>query len=175
MNLENMVYKDYKWRHNPRKIEVIQDRNIKEQIIPFFGNELQDYGRKKRVIKGFGEFFGEDAIEQYNELYKVFEASGIHYLKVPGISPFLASFVSLKLIGESNPNIIKYEFEFWEYIVDNSKTVALGSDTYHIVKENDTLWSIASTYSLSIDTILKLNPQIKKPDELTMGQKVILS
>ena len=98
-----MEYGDYKWKFNPKKIEINEERNIKEQIIPFFGNVFQDYGRKKRIVKGYGEFFGDDAIER-----------------------------------------------------------------------GDTLWSIANLYSISIDKLLKENPQIKRPDELVIGQKVIL-
>lgn len=169
-----MEYGDYKWKFNPKKIEVRQERNIKEQVIPFFGNVLQDYGREKRIVKGYGEFFGDDASEQYNNLYKVFKLGGVSYLKVPTLSPFLAVFVSLDLVEEASLGFVKYEFEFWENVVEQDNSNIFISGDYHTVKQGDNLWSIAALYSVSVDKILNKNPQIKRPDELTVGQKVAL-
>lgn len=174
MDLDKMEYNGYKWKFNPKKIEVIQEKNIKEQVIPFWGNVFQDYGRKKRIVKGYGEFFGDDASAQYQELYNVFSLGGISYLKLPKLSPFLAAFVSLDLVGEAGPGFLKYEFEFWEYIKEQSVSGALKVNNYHIVKQGETLWSIAHMYSDSVDELIKLNPQIKRPEELKVGQKVIL-
>ena len=174
MRLEGMEYGSYKWKFNPKKIEVTQERNIKEQIIPFFGNVFQDYGRKKKIVKGYGEFFGDDAIEQYNELYKVFELGSVEYLKVPKLTPFLAAFVSLSLVGESTPGFVKYEFEFWENVAEQNNNNLLVSVNYHIIKQGDTLWSIANLYSVSVNKLLNKNPQIKRPEELKVGQKVVL-
>lgn len=169
-----MEYGDYKWKFNPKKIEINEERNIKEQIIPFFGNVFQDYGRKKRIVKGYGEFFGDDAIEQYNELYMVFKLGEVKYLKLPKLSPFLAAFVSLDLLADSNPDFVRYEFEFWENVIEKGSYDILKSGNDYTIKRGDTLWSIANLYSISIDKLLKENPQIKRPDELVIGQKVIL-
>lgn len=174
MDLDKMEYNEYRWKFNPKKIEVTQERNIKEQVIPFWGNVFQDYGRKKRIVKGYGEFFGEDAQDQYQRLYNVFALGGVSYLKLPKLSPFLAVFVSLDLVGEAGPEFLRYEFEFWEYIKKQSVLGVLKLNNYHIVKKGETLWSIACMYSDSIEDIIKLNPQIKRPEELDVGQKVIL-
>lgn len=40
---------------------------------------------------------------------------------------------------------------------------------YHIVKPEDTIYTIAQMYNISIETILKANPEIN-PNMLTMGQ-----
>ncbi len=166
-----MVYKSYKWKNNPKKIEVSQYRNLKEQEIPFNGNQFQDYGLKKRIVIGEGEFFGEDAINQYNILYKVFKSGGISYLRIPKVAPFLAVFYSLKLTADSSPNLIKYEFEFLEHI----KSLKDFMPEYHIVdKYSLTLWDIAEIYNLTLKALIDLNVCIKRPDELTIGQKVVL-
>ncbi len=44
---------------------------------------------------------------------------------------------------------------------------------YHILSEGDTLFSIASTYQVPLETILKLN-KISNPDQLDIGTKVRL-
>ena len=66
-----MKYKDYIWHHNPKELHVSTLKNLKETIIPFNGSVFQNFGREKRIVKGTGEFFGEDCIEQFDELFKL--------------------------------------------------------------------------------------------------------
>ncbi len=68
MNYCNMQYKNYIWTHNPKNIEILSNRDVKENTLPYFGSVFQDYGRKKRIVKGIGEFFGSDCLSQYNTL-----------------------------------------------------------------------------------------------------------
>jgi len=42
----------------------------------------------------------------------------------------------------------------------------------HVVKEGDTLWGIAQKYGVSLDELIKANPQIQNPDLIQPGMKV---
>ena len=42
----------------------------------------------------------------------------------------------------------------------------------HSVVKGDTLWSIAKKYSTTLEKILQLNPQIKNPSLIRVGQEV---
>ena len=44
--------------------------------------------------------------------------------------------------------------------------------SYHIVKRNDTLSAIANKYGITLDEIMRLNPDIKNPNLIYPGQKV---
>ncbi|MBR6289390.1 MAG: LysM peptidoglycan-binding domain-containing protein [Acholeplasmatales bacterium] len=47
-----------------------------------------------------------------------------------------------------------------------------NSDEYYTVVPGDTLSKIAKKYNTSVDEILKLNPQIKNPNLINVGQKI---
>ena len=169
-----MKYKNYVWKVNPRKIKISADRNIKEFDVPFNNNVLQDYGRKKRIVTGEGEFFGSNCMKQFYSLYSLFLEGGIGLLTVPGYAPFLAAFKQLDLIGESKPNVITYSFTFWEEITDtyNKPTT---ENKYYIASLRDSLWSIAQGNNLNIDDLVAINTDIKRPDQiLNQGEKVLL-
>lgn len=168
-----MKYKNYTFINNPSKINITTMRNIKEIDIPYNGSLFQDYGRKKRIVSGTGSFFGDNCIEQFNELFNVFKLGGTGYLTLPSMEPFLAVFKSLELEGDVYPNLVTYSFEFWEdmnILPDN----LINNVSYHVVKSGENLWSIASKYGLKMEKLISLNSNIKNPNLLTVGQKVIL-
>ncbi len=44
----------------------------------------------------------------------------------------------------------------------------------HIVKKGDNLWIIAQKYNVDMQYIIEANPQIKNPDKLEIGKKIII-
>lgn len=168
-----MKYKDYIWHHNPKELHVSTLKNLKETIIPFNGSVFQNFGREKRIVKGTGEFFGEDCIEQFDELFKLFKNKSSGFLSIPNMSPFLAEFKSLEMNIQTKPNVISYSFEFWE---DMSKIFEDDSifNSTHEVKEGETLWDIAYIYDVSVEYLLNLNKDIKNPNNLSVGKVVKL-
>lgn len=59
----------------------------------------------------------------------------------------------------------------WINPADNT-TEKKPSPKYYRVEKGDSLWKIAKKHGLTLDQIIKLNPQIKKPDIILPGQKV---
>ncbi len=51
--------------------------------------------------------------------------------------------------------------------------VPAGSTTY-VVKSGDTLAKIAAKYSMKLDTLVSLNPQIKNKNMIVVGQKIVV-
>ena len=47
------------------------------------------------------------------------------------------------------------------------------NDTIHIIKDGDTLYSLARTYQVPVGAIAKANG-IKNPDNLQIGQRIII-
>lgn len=169
-----MKYKNYEWPNNPKNITVEQEKNLKEINIPFVGSCLQEFGDEKRVAKGEGEFFGENAIGNFNELYSVYRDHGSGILDIPGVSAFNATFKSLKMIYDPTPNYVAYRFEFWEDGIGKAGGSISEAPDFHIVAEGETLFDIANTYKTTVGDLMKLNPEIKRPDELIVGSRVML-
>ena len=45
---------------------------------------------------------------------------------------------------------------------------------HHTVVKGDTLWAIAKRYGLTLEDLLMANPNIKNPNLITVGQKVVI-
>ena len=71
------------------------------------------------------------------------------------------------------PNILTYNFEFWEELSSELANWDLREDSYTVL-DGDTLWSISSRFEIPIETLLSLNPNIKNPNQLIPGEKVKL-
>ena len=195
MLLSPMRYKDYTWPHNPRVYSIDYERKMAVHKTPFGLYHLQDLGRTNRIMAGEGEFTGENAYGQFGQLANVFYNSGPGLLIHPLWQTANAYFVSLRLEQEPRPDYVRYSFEFWE---DDSWYTGLatrlgetgkqtnenspsggetasasgGSAAWHKVVKGDTLWALAKTYGLTLAEIIALNPQIKNPNLIRVGEKV---
>ncbi len=174
MIIDNMRFGDYIWPHNPENINISSLRNVKELFLPFAGSVFQDYGRKKRVVKGTGEFFGEKCTDQFEELFYVYNKENRNMLYIPEISQFTALFKNLEITCNTIPNLIMYKFEFWE-VTETAYGNENNNKKYHIVKEGENLFSIAKMYGVPLANIFNLNPSIKNLNSLEVGKRVILS
>lgn len=173
MNLIPMKYKNYIWPHNPSELKISSIKNLKEFIRPFYGSVFQDFGREKRIITGRGEFYGENCLEQFDELFSIFKSNDSGLLCIPNMSPFVAEFKSFEMDVQNKPNIIGYSFEFWEDMSDIFKDDYRLNET-HKVEEGETLWDIAYIYNISINDLLKINKNIKNPNDLSTIKVVTL-
>ena len=174
MLLTPMRYKEYVWPHNPRVYSIDYERIMAVNKVPFGLYYLQDLGRTRRVMKGEGEFIGEDAYTQFVQWQTA-----------------NAYFVSLRLEQEPMRDYVRYSFEFWEeanYYSGQVRTwtaqtsQSSGSDQaaqaipiYYQVVKGDTLWSIAMRYGMALSDLIALNPQIKNPNLIHIGDEVRVS
>lgn len=60
----------------------------------------------------------------------------------------------------------------WCSLVEEVKEEKPASNQYYFAKSGDTLGSIAKKYRLSLKELLRLNPQIKNPDLIHIGDKI---
>jgi len=186
-----MRYKDYTWPHNPRVYSIDYRRTMAAHKDPFSGYQLQDLGTSHRVMEGEGEFVGAGAYAEFKRLASVF------YLKGPGllVHPLWQAantyFVALRVEQAPRPDYVRYSFEFWE---ENSQYSGLvtrvtepvrsagtaaqtaaqtsGQASYHRVVKGDTLWALSKRYGVTLTELIALNPQIKNPNLIHVGQEV---
>ena len=189
MTLSPMRYKSYIWPHNPRVYSIDYRRDMALHKTPFGLYHIQDLGRTNRVMEGEGEFVGEGAYSQFGQLANLFYAGGTGLLVHPVWQAANAYFVSLRLEQEPRPDYVRYSFVFWE---DHSQytdlvvretdgagagesaqdTALAAAPRYHRVVKGDTLWALAGTYGLSLAELIALNPQIKNPNLIYVGDEV---
>lgn len=186
MVLSPMRYKGYTWPHNPRVYSIDYHRKMVVHKTPFGLYQLQDLGRTNRIMEGEGEFAGEGAYAQFGQLANVFYQEGPGLLIHPLWQVSNAYFVSLRLEQEPRSDYVRYSFAFWE---DNGhysglatqqteahqsqgETESVVQARYHRVVKGDTLWALASRYGLSLAELIALNPQIKNPNLIRVGEEV---
>ena len=193
-NLQPMRYKDYVWPHNPKNYTITYHRRIAVQDIPYGYYTMQNLGQSYRIMRGSGEFVGEGAYEEFKRLATVYYTdAGEGTLVHPCWQSAHVFFAKLSLSQVPQPDYVAYTFEFWECydrydtwlkpVRNSGSTPASGNGStygadrggqaqFHIVRKGETLWGIARTYRTSLAHIISLNPQIKNPNLIYMGQKV---
>ena len=189
-----MQYKNYVWPHNPRTYRITYQRQVAVQKVPFGRYALQNLGLTRRVMEGEGEFFGPEAYDEFRKLASVFYQEGPGVLIHPVWQSAKVYFVGLALAQEPKQDYVRYTFTFWED--DNwysQKLVPVGQTTavsksagvssagkggtaagaeYHTVSQGETLWGIAQSRGMSLGQLLVLNPQLKNPNRVSVGEKL---
>lgn len=189
MLLSPMRYKDYIWPHNPRVYSISYDRKIAVHKVPFGRYCTQDLGMSCRIMRGAGEFAGPDAYEEFKRLATVFYGGGPGLLIHPLWQISNAYFTELKLEQEPTPDYVRYSFTFLERfdgyeepirelspsgLSSGPEAPQKPSGSAYTVVPGDTLWAIAGRNHVSLKALLAENPQIKNPNLIFPGDKVVI-
>ena len=192
MLLKPMRYKTYTWPHNPETYTVEYRREVAAHKVPLRGWRLQDMGRVHRVLRGEGCFSGAGAYEEFQNLAEGFFQDGPGMLVHPVWRTVNAYFVELELLEEPLPDYVRYSFAFWEdggasgglteipaetgSGVDGGNTASAGTGDRrsYTVRKGDTLWGIAGRYGVPLTALISANPQIKNPNLIYPGDRVVL-
>ncbi len=188
MELTSMRYKGYTWPHNPRVYSIDFQRPVAVHKTPFGRYQLQDLGMGHRVMEGEGEFVGPGAYVEFQRLASVFYEDGPGLLVHPLWQVANAYFVALRVEQAPRPNYVRYSFAFWEdYGLYNGLAVRTGGGVTagmggtsqagsqgacHRVVQGDTLWALAGRYGVTLAELIALNPQIKNPNLIQVGEEV---
>lgn len=177
--MEPMQYKTFTWPHNPRTYTIEFERRTALQKIPMGDYVLQDLGRSCRVMRGEGEFYGTGAYNTFKALATVFYQGGPGVLIHPVWQTANAFFTELRLRQEPRRDYVAYSFVFREDLTspEGLKPVipvreGVIEAVYHVVQPGETFWQIAARYSLTYETLIGLNPQIRNPNLLLKGEQV---
>ncbi len=193
--LSPMRFKTFIWPHNPRTYTIGYERRMAVHPIPGGSCELEAMGQSYRVMQGEGEFIGPGAYDQFKALASLFYENTPGLLVHPVWQAANAYFVDLSLAQEPRSNYVRYRFSFWECppIRDEGlREVTTGTGTsgqsggsgqaaggtagtlFHTVAKGETLWAIANRYGIPLARLIAQNPQIKNPNLITVGQKVVV-
>ena len=186
MRLVPMRYKTYTWPHNPHTYSIRYARNVVTHKVPFGRYAIQDLGMTCRILEGEGEFAGEGAYDEFKKLASLFYLTGPGLLIHPIWQTSNAYFTKLQLTQKPLPDYVRYFFAFTEAFdgyqeglteqtaQSAQQTAAAAEETVHQVVQGDSLWAIAAKYGVTLQNLLAANPQIKNPNLITVGQKVVI-
>ena len=180
MKLSPMRFKNYVWPHNPKTFEVTDVRRLTVNPVPFGRWTVTDMGCEARVLKGEGEFVGDDAYDEFMKLKAVFDEGTPGVLVHPVWQAVRVWFSALYLRQEPLQDFVSYTFEFVEDERDYKTmativTLPTNSPKTYTVKKGDSLWKIARQFGLTLSKIIALNPQIKNPNLIYVGQTVYVA
>ena len=174
MSFQPMKFRTYQWPHNPETIVVEYRRIWKEWSTPFAGNTIQDFGCGGRSVAGEGEFFGSNCTKGLPGFGEAAGGRKTRLLTLPNFSPFSARLISLGLTGQAEPNLLHYRFEFREEngSWDEDGAGIIGEE--YTASEGENLWEIADRFQTTVGILLERNPEIRWPNWLEEGEKVLL-
>ena len=170
-----MRFGSFVWPNNPRTYTISCKRQTAVHKVPMGGFVVQDLGRTATVMKGEGEFFGADAYSTFLELLAVFQKGGRGTLVHPVWQTAGAYLTELELTQEPRDDYVAYRFTFCE--APGGAEEAAGDEEmngrrFYELREGQTLWTVSNAYGLSMTELLRLNPQIAKPNEVQSGTRV---
>ena len=192
VKLSPMRFKSYVWPHNPRIYEICFQKKIAEHPVPFGYTMLRSMGFGCRIMRGEGEFTGPGAYEEFKRLASVFYDDTPGMLTHPLWQPARVYFSALELRQVPTENYVAYSFEFRECFdgypagakalyapaasaaapVTGTAAAAAGAEKWYVAAPGDCLWNIARANGMSLNALLALNPQIKNPNLLYVGDRI---
>ena len=155
-----MSYKNFIFPVNPYVIHISHAKKSVEHKIPLARNIVCDLGENARIITGEGEFFGTNCMNDFDRLESIFHSKGGGMLYIPSQKPVYAVFDKLELIAQDTENVVKYTFRFIESFDRNKNNV---SETC-ISDGIKCLWDHSYEHGIDIETLVKANPDILRPD-----------
>lgn len=80
--------------------------------------------------------------------------------------------VSVDAIQAANPGVNPNALQIGQKVCVPSSTVKCPDGEVYVIKPGDNLYKLAKKYNISLEELLKLNPQIKNPDNLSVGENI---
>lgn len=176
MKMPYLEFCDFCWQQNPTTLSVSHARQTQVQSVPYLGDIVQDFGKRRITVTGEGVFVGDRAISLFQQLSQFYREETVGVLKLLGLPPIMAKLVELELVGKINPDKVGYRFVFWEDMTTPLPKSAQESldRGYVVAGEADNLWQIANESHTTVERLLSKNPTIQWPGYLKEGQKVML-
>ena len=163
-------FKEFAFEHNPETLKITTSKNIINRNVIGSKSAVFETGDNSRVITGEGKIHGQNCIYKFLKLFRLKEERGSGILSLPDMKPFYAFFSSLEFSADPTPELISYKFTFIEDSLRQELPVA--SERFYELGEGEDLWDAAYKFGVSVETLVGLNPEIRRVDEPGEGTKV---
>lgn len=170
-----MSFKSFTWPHNPKNIEISMFSNSKTYYLPGLGPYIQSLGENYRIVTGCGEFFGPDAIANFEELSSISRENSVGKLFIPPITSMSAYLTEFSITAKSAPDLISYKFKFIESVTKSSDCPIDCKNNSYTLSDNENLWNVSHKFKISIEQLLRNNPSIPDPYSTIPGQRISIT
>ena len=167
-----LKFNEVELSHNPAALSVRYRKTVKESRLISGRRVGATILREPESISGKGELYGENALDDFNKLMSLCGVSRPSPLSLPYLGAFMAVLSELTLAAEPRENYIAVNFVF--RAVAGEDHPEIRSERYVVAHEGESLWDIAYRYGADINSLIALNPNIRKIHELEDGVKVVL-
>lgn len=161
-----MRFGNFVFPNDPKEMQVTHKAMIREAVTAEGKTQAECVGAYKSRVTGKGIFIGENALESYRILERLFGEN--HALFLPGCVPFEATLSELSRSGMQEKDRVEYTFTFIE---TGDKPAGLSGRTY-LAKGGESLWDYAYFAGVSIDAMVQANPQLSCIASLHAGEVV---
>ena len=166
MNCDGMMsFGDFVFPLNPSIIRIHNENRISSALTSDGITDVSLIGAKPVVISGSGCFPGNNCVAVYEKLRAKLGNAAVLYL--PAQKPLFAVLKKLELVCDDTENAVSYSFEF----VGCRKNKADGLRRVIFGDDESTLWDYSFRFGLNIDTLVRLNPHIRRPDLPVKGDE----
>lgn len=171
MNNAPMRFGGMSLRHNPSKLVITDSAGMLSLSLPHTEPDSRFISGKPRLIRGEGELYGGDCLEQYEALYSMYAKGERGVLSLPHMPPMYAYLSALSVTAEPEDDVLGFSFTFTQTrgdAVSGSPGAGLTAGA------GESLWDIAYENDMDIETLVALNPHIPRIGRLSGGEKVRL-
>lgn len=166
-NFTEMKFGDYTFMHNPKTLVVKNKLRGNGAFVPYHGTYFNPVALDNTTVTGEGLITGSDCFKKLLLLIDSLNSEKSRLLSISPFPSFKAILTGLEYTLTPKENSIEIKFEF------TSSSSAQSGDTTvpssYTAEADDTLWDIAYKYNIPVETLLSLNPIVKRPDILESG------
>lgn len=156
--------------HNPEKLVIEAYSNVFELMPPCCEPDSVYLGERRAVIKGEGELYGADCMEQFAALEAFHRSHAVGKLTLPHRKPIYACLKELELIAAPVDDVIRYRFVFTQ--AKSPRRASDSAEYCSVGSSGGSLWDIAYRYNTSVERLVELNPDISLIDSIAAGVRV---
>lgn len=150
-----MTFKSFIWPYNPKHVEISICKHSKTYNLPGLGPYVQFLGEDYRIVTGCGEFFGPDAITNFEKLFSVSKEHSTGKLFIPHIASMHAYFTELSIVRKSGPALISYKFKFVEDILKSTNISKSYRNNFYTLPPNENFEDVSHKFGSSVEQLLQ--------------------
>lgn len=156
--------------HNPHKLVIGNNSNIRELMPPCCDADSVYLGERMKTVSGEGELYGADCLEQFAALDAMRKSYVCKKLSLPRLRPFYAFLQELEMTAQPVDGVLSYRFVFCQ--AQSPRKSVVSNEFYTVTDDGESLWDISYLFSVKPERLVELNPRIRYVDELSAGMRV---
>lgn len=166
-NFTEMKFGDYTFMHNPKTLAVKNKLKGNSTVFPYQSTSFNPIALDNSTVIGEGLITGDDCFKKLLLLIDCLNSGKSRMLSISPFPSFRAILTSLEYNLTPKENRIEIHFEFTSSSSKQNSANVIPNE--HIAVSDETLWDISYKYNIPVETLLKINPFIKRPDILEEG------